>query len=205
MVLTINRGYLCLHHPPVIISTDLIFLFSFSSPQSGAGKTWLQNGDIIAAVAESDDRGHGHLYLKITGWPHITRRCLTMWICFFFVRSVHKNKQFGQKWLIWVFYWPTALHMFRQWHYLRINVLLMHFISVCFTFLCVVPLLLNPTYRFCHLTWRNYIAITRALLKIVSFNDEWIHHNCLQTTDKPLAKRYWCLFEWALKFSVFVT
>lgn len=50
MVLTINsRGYLCLNHPPVIISADLIFLFFFSSLQSGAWKTWLQDGDIIVA------------------------------------------------------------------------------------------------------------------------------------------------------------
>lgn len=50
MVLTINsRGYLCPNHPPVIISTDLIFLFLFSSLQGGAGKTWLQDGDVVAA------------------------------------------------------------------------------------------------------------------------------------------------------------
>ena len=47
MVLTINsRGCLCLNHPHVIISTDLIFLFSL---QSWAGKTWLQDGDVLAA------------------------------------------------------------------------------------------------------------------------------------------------------------
>lgn len=57
MVLTINsRVYLCLNHPPVIISADLIFLFSFSSLQSGAGKTWLQDGDIIA-----DDKAFQYL------------------------------------------------------------------------------------------------------------------------------------------------
>lgn len=48
MVLTINsRGCLCPSHPPVIMSADLIVLFSFSSLQSGAGKARLQDGDVI--------------------------------------------------------------------------------------------------------------------------------------------------------------
>lgn len=50
MVLTINSGgYFRLHHPPVIISADSISPFPLFL-QSRAGKTWLQDGDVVVGV-----------------------------------------------------------------------------------------------------------------------------------------------------------
>ena len=100
MVLTINRGYLCFSHPPVIISTDLIFLFFFFLPAEPSWKNmvtkWRHHSG-WRGLYVYDDSGYGHFCLNRTGRPHITGRYLTMWICFFFVRNMDINKQFGDK------------------------------------------------------------------------------------------------------------
>lgn len=104
MVLTINREYLCFNHPPVIICTDLIFLYHFFL-QSRAGKTWLQNGDVIAfhllrwrliwtfifEYKLSDCTSPG----LVCGFWCLSSSFLTIWI---------KNKTICWKWYLWVFH-----------------------------------------------------------------------------------------------------
>lgn len=147
MVLTINsRGYLCLNHPPVIISTDLIFLFLFSSLQSGAGKAWLQDGDVIAADKPFQHTTNMDMDFYI--WILLTDHTQpdNIWGCWFVSLFCKKygSKVFGQNISFECIYWPTTLQRFRWWH-LEIN-----------TFAVVFAQHLQTDLS--HVTWRVWIA-----------------------------------------------
>lgn len=107
MVLTINsRGYLCLNHPPVIISTDLIFLFSFSSLQSWAGKTRLQDGDVLMTDSQYLKTLDMDIYiwiLVIDNTPEEIWGCWFVCFLFFFCKKYWWSKGFGEKRFLWVF------------------------------------------------------------------------------------------------------